>query len=153
MRHEMPISMKIALCALAASLGCSSPTAPFTRVPNGDWSDQAAHMAVANSGATIVDACEGDAIAQPLLVDASGNFNWSGTATFFGVGGTVPQPATFTGHADPQQVTIIRTITDASTIPATTHTLTPGSDSAPCTAAVAPIQGAAPSDSRAPRQF
>jgi hypothetical protein len=122
---------------VAVFLGCSSNTGPFTRVANGTWSQSTSmNMTVTSTGATIQLPCEGDAIDQPLTVDASGNFSWTGTITSFGnIAGAGSRPASFTGHATPTEIIMTRSVTDGSPFTPQTNTLVRGSTSiAPCSA-------------------
>jgi hypothetical protein len=127
----------VSLAVFLAFAGCSSDTGPFTHIANGAWSQSTSmNMTVASTGATIQLLCENDVIDQPLTVDASGNFSWTGSITSSGnIAGPGSHPASFTGHATPTEIVITRTTTDGFPFAPQTNTLVRGSTSLPpCTA-------------------
>jgi hypothetical protein len=128
------------MTAAVLLVACSDDTSPPNRVATGDWSeDAAAHMVVTSTGASIELVCETDAIAQALTRDASGNFDWTGTAMpHSNIAGAGSHPAAFTGHATAQQIVLTRTVTDGSAIDPITHTFVRGTTTiVPCPAASA----------------
>jgi hypothetical protein len=129
---------RVSLVAVLTVLpACSGDTGPFTHVANGTWSQSTSmNMTVTNTGATIQLPCESDVVDQPLTVDASGNFSWTGTITSFGnIAGPGSHPASFTGHATPTQIVMARTTTDGFPFTPGTNTLVRGSTSiGPCSA-------------------
>ncbi len=101
------------------------------RVPDGNWGGQHMGMVVTDTGAKLDYDCASGAITQPLLLDGSGHFTWTGVH-HIEHGGPIfegEQPNThaakFTGDASSSRITITVTLTD-TTYPSQTYSLTRG---------------------------
>jgi len=118
-----------ALATLATAPSCTTET--LDRVATGAWGGQHIGMVVSDSGATIEYDCATGRITEALLLDANGNFQWSGVHVP-GHGGPIRQgevfdslPARYAGSATKDRMTLTLTIT-GSTQPAQTFTLARG---------------------------
>lgn len=118
------------------ALGAMAFTCPADipeRVPNGNWGGNDMGMVVTDTGATLEYDCASGAITQPLLLDGSGHFNWTGVH-HIEHGGPIfegePQnthAARYTGSATSNRITITITLTD-TTYPTQTYTLVRGAN-------------------------
>jgi len=122
--------------AVACTVVLSATTCPQAipaRVASGSWGGDHIGIVVTDSGATIEYDCAAGTITQPLLLDASGNFDWRGVH-YPGHGGPVrvdeppnAHAARYTGHATTDQLSITLSILDTALAPQT-FTLRRGGD-------------------------
>jgi hypothetical protein len=117
---------------IATTTALTCPSDIPSRVPNGDWGGQHIGLVVSDSGGVIDYDCATGTITQPLLLDASGNFDWRGIH-IPGHGGPVrideppnAHPARYTGQATADRMTITVVMLDAPAAAPQTYTLTRG---------------------------
>jgi hypothetical protein len=132
----------LALCLLACA-GQAGPRrrhkmkqptkSKSTRVANGVWGGDHIRLQVSDDGATVEYDCAHGTLAQPLALNAQGQFSVTGTHTNEGHGpirvGREPsgQAASYTGSLQGPTMTLTVTLTDKQQ-PLGTFTLTQGSE-------------------------
>ena len=129
MRDNRLIRLLPLVALLAVAFTC--PADIPDRVPDGNWGGQHMGMVVTETGATLEYDCASGAITQPLLLDGSGHFTWTGVH-HIEHGGPIfvgePQnthAAKFTGSATSDHISITVTLTD-TTYPTQTYSMTRG---------------------------
>ena len=103
----------------------SCPGTTPDQLPNGSWGGQHIGMTVTDTGAVIQYDCATGTITQPLSLDPGGSFTWRGVH-YPGHGGPVRigevpvgHPATYTGHATTDKLTLTLAVPELGFTPQT----------------------------------
>lgn len=115
--------LPLAFVVLIGADGCPGTTPD--RLPDGNWGGQHIGMVVTDSGAAIQYDCATGTITQPLALEPGGAFTWSGVH-YPGHGGPVRigevpvgHPATYSGHATADRLTLTLSVPDLGVAPQT----------------------------------